>query len=209
MNAEPNQSAARFPDETQPTADRAVAPIWLITLLAVLTYVGLVSLDKRGGGFNVNVYPPYANIEQVVGAWPVDPAEKQKHDGKIVFHNNCEVCHQATGLGSPANGCPPLAGSDWVNAAGPNRVVRIVLNGLTGPISVSGNSYGLNANVMTPFGPGLSDQQIADVLTYVRSEWNNKAAAVTAEQVKAIRAKTASKNGNWSPADLLQIPDKD
>ncbi len=193
----------------EPTADRAAAPISLIILLSVLAYLGMVGLDKNAGGFNQQVYQPYASLDAVVSAWPVDPAQAGRNRGKIVFRGNCEVCHQATGLGSPANGCPPLAGSDWVNAAGPNRIIRIALNGLNGPLEVSGNPYGRNGNTMIAFRDNLSDQQIADALTYVRSEWKNKGGAVTADQVKKIRAVTASKGGNWAPADLLQISDKD
>jgi len=69
-----------------------------------------------------------------------------------VFKESCALCHQTTGLGKEGQ-FPPLAGSDWLLASGPNRIGRIVLNGLTGPIRVeaAGGVVGLNAT-MAPLG---------------------------------------------------------
>ena len=125
--------------------------------------------------------------------------------GKQTFNNiGCISCHQATGQGVPGQ-YPPLAGSDWLLGEGPNRIIRIVLNGFTGPVQVSGGQFN---NTMTPFGPVLSDEQIAAVLTYVRSEWGNKGAPVTPEQVKKIRALVAT-HGPWTADELKGIPEKD
>ena len=102
--------------------------------------------------------------------------------GKEVFSKTCIACHQANGQGVP-NAFPPLAKSDYLNKD-TNRAIKTVLNGLSGPVTVNGKKF--NA-MMTP--QALSDQQIADVLTYVYSSWGNNGTKVTPAMVKAQRGK--------------------
>jgi mono/diheme cytochrome c family protein len=91
-------------------------------------------------------------------------------------------------------------GSEWVT--GPEgRLVRIVLHGLRGPIKVKKQSYELD---MPALGV-LEDQQIADVLTYVRREWGNTGAPVSLSTVKQIRDETAKREDAWTEADLLKL----
>ena len=117
--------------------------------------------------------------------------------GETVYGNVCAACHQADGKGLPGV-FPPLAGSSWVTGA-PDRAIKIVLQGLQGPIEVNGMPY--NA-LMTPQGGILSDAEIAGVLTHVRASWGNAASAVTAEQVTAIRSATADRTTPWTAAEL-------
>jgi mono/diheme cytochrome c family protein len=119
-----------------------------------------------------------------------------------VFGTYCQVCHQSTGLGAPPQ-FPPLAGSEWVLAKEPGRVIRIVLNGLQGPVTVKGQAF--DSNSMIPWKNDLSDEQIADVITYIRQEWGNNASSVTPEQVKAIRDKSASRSAQWFVTELLKV----
>jgi mono/diheme cytochrome c family protein len=88
------------------------------------------------------------------------------------------------GNGKPGQ-APPLAGSEWVTTKGVNRLVHIPLQGLSGPLTVEGKEWSLN---MAAMGVALSDSDLAAVLTYLRSSWGNKAAEVTADDVKKIRA---------------------
>ena len=126
--------------------------------------------------------------------------------GQRVYMTVCFACHQPTGLGLP-NMFPPLAGSDWVNAPRPDRIIRNVLHGVMGPIKINGKPFTTPAPMMPPQGAALTDEQIASVLTYVRSSWGNKASAVTPAQVKAIRDAERSRTAMWSEADLLKIAD--
>jgi mono/diheme cytochrome c family protein len=100
---------------------------------------------------------------------------------------------------------PPLAGSEWV-AGSEERLIRIVLHGLQGPIKVKGNDYN---NVMAPLGAVLKDEQIANVLSYIRSEtttgWGNNAPEVQPETVARVRSETASHSGYWTAEELLKI----
>jgi len=117
-------------------------------------------------------------------------------NGAEIF-TRCAACHQSTGQGLPGT-YPPLAGSEWL-VNNPEVPIRIVLHGLQGPITVKGSSFN---NAMTPFADQLSDEEIAAVLTYERSNWGNGASAVTAEQVKAVREATKSQTTPWKPDDL-------
>jgi len=98
----------------------------------------------------------------------------------------CFTCHQQNGEGL-AGQFPPLAGSDWV-LGNKERLIKISMYGLMGEIEVNGVKYN---NVMAPPGipPGsLTDDQIANVLTYIRNDWGNSASAVSAEEVATVRA---------------------
>ena len=94
----------------------------------------------------------------------------------------CFACHQAEGQGLP-NAFPPLAGSDYLNAD-VERAIDIVLHGKTGEITVNGKKYN---SVMTK--QELSDEEIANVLTYVYSSWSNSKKEVTPEMVAKRRKK--------------------
>jgi mono/diheme cytochrome c family protein len=102
--------------------------------------------------------------------------------GKQVYLEQCLACHQADALGVQGMN-PPLVKTKYILGDKPT-LVKIVLNGMTGDLDINGDTY---HNVMAPHSD-LSDQQIADVLTYVRNSFGNKASAVTPAQVKAIRA---------------------
>lgn len=127
-------------------------------------------------------------------------AKTQAPDGKQVFSTTCAACHQVTGEGVPGI-YPPLAGSEWVNGD-EAKVVRILLHGVTGPIEVAGETFN---GMMPPWGGTLKDDDIAAVLTYVRSTWGNKGAPVTAAKVASIRAATTSRTTPWTAAELAQV----
>jgi mono/diheme cytochrome c family protein len=172
-------------------------PLVLLGIMCSAVFFGSIYLAHYSAHFDASIYNENQKPNKTASAAPtITPAML----GKRVFTANCIACHQTTGLGVPGV-YPPLAGSEW--AQGPEeRVIRIVLHGLSGPINVTGKDFN---NVMTPFGTILKDDQIANVLTYVRQEWGNNAPAVTAEAVAKIRAETAAHSGPWTAAELLQI----
>ncbi|MEI6818781.1 MAG: cytochrome c [Verrucomicrobiota bacterium] len=111
---------------------------------------------------------------------PIDPAAMAIGKSQFLV---CAACHGQNGEGGAI--APPLAGSEWV--MGPvSNLIRIQLRGLQGPISVKGTEY------IMPGGMAAlayqTDEQIAGVLTYVRNSFGNKASAVKAEQVAALRS---------------------
>ena len=125
-------------------------------------------------------------------------------EGKEIYAREgfCMTCHQPDGTGLSASGFPPLAGTLWVEGS-EERLIKLVLKGLQGPMEVSNTKYSGQVP-MTPFEGMLNDEEVAAVLTYVRNSFGNKAPAVTPEKVKAVRAATKDKEGFYSPADLLR-----
>ena len=107
--------------------------------------------------------------------------------GEKVYHATCLTCHQADGLGVPRMN-PPLIKTKWV-LGDKKALAKIVLNGLKGgEIEIDGDDF---HNPMPPQAGQLTDQQIADALTFVRNSFGNKASAVTVTDVKAAREAAA------------------
>lgn len=109
------------------------------------------------------------------------PAEKE-HPGKSVYNQDCLTCHQTDGSGVP-NMYPPLTPGSWVEKS-PVELISIMMKGLSGKIEVNGQTY---KNFM-PSHAQLTDEQIADVLSYVRRNFGNNLEPVTAEMVKTARS---------------------
>lgn len=101
--------------------------------------------------------------------------------GKKVYETYCLACHQADGAGVQRMN-PPLVKTQWV-LGDKKKLIGIVLNGMDEPIEIDGETY---SNIMAPHD-FLKDQEVADVLTYVRNSFGNKASAVTEAEVKAVR----------------------
>ena len=120
------------------------------------------------------------------------PAE---HPGERVYKHLCLNCHQPTGLGLPGI-YPPLVKSEWVEGDSA-ALVKMLLHGVRGPMSVGGKPYD---NFMPP--SGLSDRQIVDVLTWLRSRFNNSAPPVSLEEVKKVRASSQTRTAPWTTEEL-------
>jgi mono/diheme cytochrome c family protein len=109
----------------------------------------------------------------------------------------CGACHGQQGEGTAAG--PPLAGSEWVNGSAEN-LIRIQLRGLVGPIKVKGKEYNFPAGMMAM--AYQTDEQIAAVLTHVRSSFGNSAPAVTPAEVAALRSEVGKPQ--LTAAELIQ-----
>ena len=112
---------------------------------------------------------------------PATPAAVMK-SGEKVYMQTCLPCHQADGSGVPGLN-PPLKNSAYVTGE-PANLIRIVINGLTDGVQINDEDY---TNPMPPFGKTLNDNEIADVLTYIRNSFGNKAENISAHQVIAER----------------------
>jgi len=164
---------------------------------------GAFYLAFNSGGFNKDVYESNA-VNWAGGglqaAAPVDP----KVVGKRLYTQNCVVCHQPNGMGVPGQ-FPPLVGSEYVLAQGnmgDNHLVMLVLNGLQGHFMVKGQAYN---NAMVPWKQ-LSDEQIADILTYIRSDWGNNAPAISPDFVAQIRKETVGATDSYTQEQLMAMP---
>lgn len=125
--------------------------------------------------------------------------------GALIYNREgyCGTCHQPDGKGLDKSGFPTLVSTPWVTGS-EERLIKLVLNGLMGPIEVNGVKFSGQVP-MTPFGSMLSDQEVADVLTYVRNAFDNKASVIQPDKVKQVRAAIKSKTGFYSPEELLKI----
>lgn len=191
-----HQQLAR--EKEEPTEGFSPIPIFLLFLFGGLMFWGGIYIATNSGEFRADVFDPdytpgAANEVKVV----FDPIKK----GARLYANNCAACHQANGAGVPG-AFPPLAGSEWVIGS-EERLVKILLRGLQGPIIVMGNEYNGNMPSYGENGLDWDDRDIGAVSTYVRQAFDNGAPAVSEETVAAVRAEIASKSGAWSADELL------
>ncbi len=119
-------------------------------------------------------------------------------DGKQLFGAKCAACHQATGLGVPGL-FPPLAGAEWV-VGEPQVLSRILLHGVTGELTVKGTAY---KGAMPAFNT-MTDDELAALMTFIRSEWGNQAPAVAADQLKAEREATKARTAPYASGDAVK-----
>ncbi len=119
--------------------------------------------------------------------------------GQKTYTAVCMQCHKADGLGQ-AGLAPPLVGSEWVLGS-EDRIVRIVLQGVRGPITINGETFNLDM----PSLAALTDEQIAGALTYIRRSWDNTADPVSVESVTKIRAETKNRIEAWTQRELLKV----
>lgn len=113
----------------------------------------------------------------------------------------CGTCHQLDGKGLTASGFPPLSGSKWVTG-NQDRLIKLVLKGLMGPMTVNGVKYSGQVP-MTPFGGLMNDKDVADVLTYIRNAFGNKGSVVSPQKVKEVRANVLGKKDFYQVDKLL------
>jgi nitrite reductase (NO-forming) len=115
--------------------------------------------------------------------------EQQIQAGAVLYNGTCSVCHQQNGEGLEGV-FPPLANSDYL-VADKRRAVEIVLNGLSGPVTVNDVTY---SSVM-PAMSQLNDDEIANILTFTLNSWGNQGGVVSSDEVAGIRAVTKRPEG--------------
>ena len=128
-----------------------------------------------------------------------DAEQAQFTQGKQLYTFTCATCHQGHGRGQ-AGVAPPLVDSDWVLKSD-DRLVRIVLQGVAGPITVNGQKHDLEMPALV----GFNDDQVASILTYIRREWDHRGEPVKVATVKNIRAATAGRVDPWTEPELLKL----
>jgi mono/diheme cytochrome c family protein len=200
MNGDPKPTCCAEP-EAEVTATRATVPIWLVTLTMVLFFIAAWVFDLRGGWFEPKVYAPFTSVAQVQSYQPRSGDDVWRDRGKFLYEQNCGQCHANDGAGKPGQ-APPFAGSEWVLTKGVNRLIRIPLAGLAGPITVKGQPWNLN---MAAMGLAYNDDDLAAVLSYIRNSFGNQASVVTPEQVKKVRADLAGRTLPYTAEELLKL----
>jgi nitrite reductase (NO-forming) len=155
--------------------------------LAQLHVTGEENKLVYSGKISDEVYQPEGTgIRVVEQAQKLQPSARTKIErisrGAIVYKTNCAACHQPNGTGIP-NAFPPLAKSDFLNSD-KIRAIKTVTGGLQGKLKVNGNEYN---GVMPAWN--LTDEEIANVLTFVYNSWDNSGKEVTPEEVKKNKVK--------------------
>jgi mono/diheme cytochrome c family protein len=181
---------------TAPAIGTAPIPPWLVCVIGLGFFWAGAYLFTFSGGFKSDVFDVVAGAQAAA-----DP----KVVGKALFSSNCITCHQATGQGLPGQ-YPPLAGSEIVLGPALNHTIAIVLKGLQGPVTVKGQAFN---NSMQAWEGQYTDQQLAAILTYVRSDWGNNAPPVTADMVKKVRGETKDRKEQWTWPEVQKLPPED
>jgi mono/diheme cytochrome c family protein len=189
------------PDEK---ARYRLLPLNLLFFFSALIFFGGTYLGRYAAHFDPLVYNE--NLPRSGGATAAAPAANPVEVGKKLFNNAaCNTCHQANGQGVPG-AFPTLVASEWVTGS-EERVIRIVLHGLVGPIKVNGVDYN---SAMPAFGRvagsgyNWTDDKVAAVLTYIRQEWGNQAPPISTEKVAEVRAKEGDRKP-WTAAELEKL----
>jgi len=190
------------------------------------TMVAASWLDKEQGlrivekaaekPMNKWIQPVYETVSAHLNGYALDEKQEQEMKtnlkgealalftkGKEVYERDgsCVTCHQVDGGGLRASGFPHLAGTQWVLGS-EERLIKIVLNGLYGPITIDGHTYPGQVP-MTAYGKMLNDEEIASVTTYVRNAFGNEASIIKADKVKEVRDATKDKKGFYTPEELM------
>lgn len=140
--------------------------------------------------------PPEVGDDRVMADFAV-PA---KADGGQLYTANCVACHQASGAGIPGV-FPPLSKSEWVDAKDPGVMVRIVLHGIKGPLTVEGAKYN---GEMPHFQDKFSDEEVAAIVSHVRTSFGNTASTIDAQFVSKIREASKGQTTPWKGDEDLR-----
>jgi mono/diheme cytochrome c family protein len=174
----------------------------LFVVLLLFLYWGMVYFDSFGAWFNPIVYEPFASSKQLEDNQPPAASGPDLIKGRKMFENNCALCHNVDGTGRTAQ-APPFVKSEWANGPAA-RMIRIPQNGLAGPVKVNGQIFS-QVPSMAPMGATLSDEDLANVLSYIRTSWGNTGTPVTPEQVRAVRNEVSSRSQPWTEDELNKI----
>ncbi len=182
-------------EKEQPRGGFPVIPIFMIFLMSGLILFGAIYAVHRSDDFDSLGYDEtrrrfaWADTGPTEGPPPFVIGER-------LYAANCAMCHQQNGEGL-AGAFPPLNQTEWVT--GPeDRLIKILLNGLVGPIEVRGNTY----NGVMPGFNNWSNDQIAAVATYIRQAWDNDAEDVTSETVGEVRGVVGGRTSPFTVEDL-------
>jgi mono/diheme cytochrome c family protein len=190
------------PDIEPLSREREPFPVWLYLICGFALFMagssftgfeifGQGLLDQGPGG------PVLSSSSTSAAAEVTDPMAL----GKKVYNNNCANCHHADGMGQP--GVYPSMVNNPTVIGSKERLAAVLLQGLAGPLTVNGVSYG--TAVMPAWGSSLTDDKLANLMTYIRGTWGNKANAATEDEVSKARAKFGSHANAFTCEDLLKI----
>jgi mono/diheme cytochrome c family protein len=183
-----------------PVEGQERAPWFFVATVAIALFWGGWYLGHHGGTFDTTTHIALASRDVGIVAQGAEQSEKSIANpieaGKALFAKHCASCHQTSGKGI-VGAFPPVVGSEWVTGA-PEALVRILLHGLQGPVTVAGVTYN---GAMPAWSDVLKPEEIAAVATYLRQWAPNDASAVSVEQVIALRDESGARAA-WTAPEL-------
>lgn len=184
-------------EKSEPSEGFAPTPLYLVFLIAALSFWAGLYLIHYSSGFDMFTYDETIDPTKAAAAATVVEFDPIKA-GETFYRRNCVACHQANGMGVPG-AFPPLVASEWVYGSD-ERLIKILLHGMAGPITVKGNQY--NGNM--PAFSASKDRDIAAVLTWIRTTeaFQNNAEPITEERVAEVRAAVGARSQPWSGPEL-------
>ncbi len=192
-------------EKEEPSEGFSPMPLFLLGFISSMIFLVSVYVVHYRGDFDPLVYDHRFDAAAAAAAasGPKVLTPEQMVAAGRRHYQTCVACHQANGAGV-AGVYPPLAGSEWVTGS-EERLIRVMLHGLNGPIQVMGNTYN---GLMPAFGrvPGggynWSNERIAQVTSFIRQEWGNAAGPITTEQVAEVLKTEAARNKAWTQDEL-------
>ncbi|MGM0547577.1 MAG: c-type cytochrome [Bacteroidota bacterium] len=171
-------------------------PWWLYAVIIITFAFGFFYIGFYWGEFSYQPHVLYQTPKQEqIEEGPAEELSAMAL-GEQVYGRVCTSCHQNNGMGAPG-AYPPLANTDYVTGD-EKRLAAIILHGLVGEIEVDGEIYDGN---MPAWGEQLSDEEVAGVLTYIRSSFGNEAPEVAPETVTAVRD-SVNRTAQWTVEEL-------
>jgi len=168
-------------------------PRWFYAFTMVALLIGTFYLGRHMGKLDATAHIGF--LERSV---PSQGTAKQSAPGSDIFQQRCSTCHQADGKGIPG-AFPPLVQSAYV-LGDKERLLKIILHGLTGPLEVEGKSFN---GMMPAWGTLMSDAEIAAVASYIREGLGeNNAGKVSEEEVRTLRKRFEHRDKPWTVNEL-------
>ncbi|MFM1767679.1 MAG: hypothetical protein RJA22_208 [Verrucomicrobiota bacterium] len=190
--------------DSEPRVHRLAVPALLFGILGAFLFWADLHIMGQGGDLDARVHYPFASVKDVDSMHVKAAVDPRLPLGESLYNRACAGCHMTDGSGGVAQNCPPIAGSDWVNVKDPARLIRIVLKGASGPITVNGKVW--SGGAMTPFEESFNSYEIASILSYIRNSWGNKNPLVEEAEINRVKGEIKDKRGYFSEAELLQVP---
>jgi mono/diheme cytochrome c family protein len=181
----------------EPDFRRSIGPTRILSTADLAPLLASPDQEIRAGAEKLTAFlaKAEASRQDASRKVPLTAAEKVRYDKGMIAFQICVGCHQSTGTGL-SHVAPSLVDSHWVSSF-PEIAVRIVLCGKEGTPGFPGP--------MPPIGGTFTDEQIADVLTYVRNSWDLHLGAVAIDTVEKVRAAVGNRQAPWTDAELGRV----
>jgi mono/diheme cytochrome c family protein len=193
-------------ENRDPETGNVPLPLWFLAVCGIAVAGAFFYLGSYSGSFSGNVYNETAGSAaggSETGGEAGGPAKELTpvEQGQLVFSQACASCHQASGAGVPGQ-YPSLVNATYVTG-GSKRLLMILLNGLQGHLKTESGEFNgaMPAQALT-----LTDKKLANLLTYIRQAWGNKAGPVTVEEVAAARKEVQAHSDPYNQAEIEAVP---